>query len=97
MIPPSRNQVIGHIWRKLVTVESPWGSAVLRLRLDPGQAPGSVFVPMHWTDRFAPAAACTRYRARLSEAPIRRRAAMRTSIPRIFCIDQASADGGSSR
>ena len=40
----------------LARVESAWGGAVLRLRHDPGTAPGSVFVPMHWTDRFAPAA-----------------------------------------
>ncbi len=40
----------------LVAVESRWGRAVLRLRRDPGQPPGSVFAPMHWTDRFAPAA-----------------------------------------
>ena len=40
----------------LVAVESPWGRAVLRLRRDPAQSPGTVFAPMHWTDRFAPAA-----------------------------------------
>ncbi|MDB5375019.1 MAG: nitrate reductase [Belnapia sp.] len=40
----------------LVRVESAWGHAVLRLRHDPGMGRDSVFVPMHWTDRFAPAA-----------------------------------------
>ncbi|WP_149537608.1 molybdopterin oxidoreductase family protein [Siccirubricoccus phaeus] len=40
----------------LVRVESRWGSAVLRLKLEAGQARGSLFIPMHWTDRFAPAA-----------------------------------------
>ncbi len=40
----------------LARVESDWGSAVLRLKLDTAIPPGSVFAPMHWTDRFAPAA-----------------------------------------
>ena len=40
----------------LTAVESAWGLAVLRLRHDPGLGRGTVFVPMHWTDRFAPAA-----------------------------------------
>jgi len=38
----------------LVKVEAPTGHAVLRARIDPGQCPGSVFAPMHWTDRFCP-------------------------------------------
>lgn len=37
----------------LAAVESRWGRAVLRVRLDAGQARGMVFAPMHWTDRFA--------------------------------------------
>ncbi|WP_043362876.1 molybdopterin-dependent oxidoreductase [Belnapia sp. F-4-1] len=40
----------------LTRIESPWGSATLRLRHEPGMARGTVFVPMHWTARFAPAA-----------------------------------------
>ncbi|MBK1660086.1 nitrate reductase [Paracraurococcus ruber] len=40
----------------LARIESRWGQAVLRVRHDPGQAPGTGFVPMHWTDRFAPPA-----------------------------------------
>jgi len=40
----------------LAAVESAFGRAVLRLRHDAGLARGSVFAPMHWTDRFAPAA-----------------------------------------
>ena len=36
----------------LVTVTAATGSAVLRARIDPGQRRGSVFAPMHWTDRF---------------------------------------------
>jgi hypothetical protein len=40
----------------LARIESPWGSATLRLRHEPGMARGTVFAPMHWTARFAPAA-----------------------------------------
>ncbi len=40
----------------LAEVSSAWGSAVLRLRHDPGMRRGSVFAPMHWTARFCPAA-----------------------------------------
>ncbi len=40
----------------LAQVESAWGRAVLRLKLDASLPRGSVFAPMHWTDRFAPAA-----------------------------------------
>lgn len=32
----------------LARLESPWGSATVRARLDSDQQPGSVFVPMHW-------------------------------------------------
>ena len=39
----------------LAVVEAATGRAVLRARIDPGQRRGSVFAPMHWTDRFAPA------------------------------------------
>ena len=40
----------------LAVVQAPTGRAVLRVRLDPGQRRGSVFAPMHWTDRFCPVA-----------------------------------------
>jgi assimilatory nitrate reductase catalytic subunit len=39
----------------LVRLTTATGQAVLRARHDPGQRPGSVFAPMHWTDRFSPA------------------------------------------
>eukprot|EP01037_Dinobryon_pediforme_P001954 gene1954-1987_t len=41
--------------QSLVQMDSLYGHAVLRVRLDAGQRRGSVFAPMHWTDRFAPA------------------------------------------
>ena len=34
-------------------VESPYGSAVLRARIDARQRRGEVFAPMHWSDQFA--------------------------------------------
>lgn len=41
----------------LVQVESRRGRIVVRARIDAGQRPGSVFVPMHWNDQFAACAA----------------------------------------
>jgi assimilatory nitrate reductase catalytic subunit len=35
------------------SIESPWGSAILRVRVDPRQRPGELFAPMHWSDQFA--------------------------------------------
>jgi assimilatory nitrate reductase catalytic subunit len=34
-------------------VESPHGTALLRVRLDPRQRRGELFAPMHWSDQFA--------------------------------------------
>ena len=39
----------------LVRVDSRYGHAVLRVRIDPSQRRGNVFAPMHWTDQFSPA------------------------------------------
>ena len=39
----------------LALVEAPSGHAVLRVRHDAGLLPGTLFAPMHWTDRFCPA------------------------------------------
>jgi assimilatory nitrate reductase catalytic subunit len=36
----------------LLRLASPHGEAVLRIAIEPGQRPGEVFVPMHWTDAF---------------------------------------------
>jgi assimilatory nitrate reductase catalytic subunit len=35
------------------SVESRWGEARVRVRIDAGQTPGTVFVPMHWTGTHA--------------------------------------------
>ena len=37
----------------LCTLSSAHASAVLRVAISPDQRPGSVFAPIHWTDRFA--------------------------------------------
>jgi assimilatory nitrate reductase catalytic subunit len=34
----------------LCEITSRWGSALVRVRIDPGQRRGSVFAPMHWSD-----------------------------------------------
>ena len=44
----------------LARVTSRHGEAVLRLRHDPGQARGTAFAPMHWTDAFCPPALVNR-------------------------------------
>ena len=42
------------VWQDgLCRVESAWGHAMLRVRLDEGQAIGQVFAPMHWNDQTA--------------------------------------------
>ncbi|MFO1188917.1 MAG: molybdopterin-dependent oxidoreductase [Alphaproteobacteria bacterium] len=38
----------------LARVSSRWGSMVARIRITEAQNQGSVFAPIHWTDRFAP-------------------------------------------
>ena len=37
----------------LVRITSAWGSAIARVRPSEDQAPGSVFLPMHWSDAFS--------------------------------------------
>ncbi|MDE2075258.1 MAG: molybdopterin-dependent oxidoreductase, partial [Alphaproteobacteria bacterium] len=39
----------------LVRIESRYGEAVLRARLDPALRGGAAFLPMHWTDQFSSA------------------------------------------
>ncbi len=38
----------------LAQVHSRWGEMIVRVRTNPGQQPGSVFVPMHWGTPLAP-------------------------------------------
>ena len=38
----------------LARVHSRWGEMIVRVRTNPGQQPGSVFVPMHWGTPLAP-------------------------------------------
>ncbi|MBI1776435.1 MAG: molybdopterin-dependent oxidoreductase [Proteobacteria bacterium] len=37
----------------LARIESRWGRCSARVRIDPGQRPGVIFAPMHWTDQFS--------------------------------------------
>ncbi len=37
----------------LVRLSSPWGEALARARISDDQRPGSVFMPMHWSEQFA--------------------------------------------
>jgi len=37
----------------LARIVSPWGSMIARVAIDPGQRPGDLFVPMHWSDAVA--------------------------------------------
>ncbi|MDO9708851.1 nitrate reductase [Paracraurococcus lichenis] len=49
---PADAAALGAVEGGLVRLATPHGEAVLRVALDPGQRPGEVFVPMHWTDAF---------------------------------------------
>jgi assimilatory nitrate reductase catalytic subunit len=37
----------------LAIIESRWGSMIARVQITDSQLPGSVFVPMHWTEKYA--------------------------------------------
>ena len=37
----------------LATIESRWGSMIARIQITDSQNPGSIFVPMHWTEQYA--------------------------------------------
>ncbi len=37
----------------LVTLESRWGTMIARVQITDSQLPGSLFVPMHWTEQYA--------------------------------------------
>jgi assimilatory nitrate reductase catalytic subunit len=44
----------------LARIATPWGSALLRVRLSDAQRPGELFMPMHWSDANAADAAVGR-------------------------------------
>ncbi|MQW89773.1 nitrate reductase [Sinorhizobium saheli] len=52
-IHPCDAQTIGVADADLVTIESPFGAAIVRALVTERQAPGNLFVPMHWNDQFA--------------------------------------------
>jgi assimilatory nitrate reductase catalytic subunit len=55
-IAPADAAARGILPATLVRVTSARGAALLRARIAETQQPGSVFVPMHWTDQYASAA-----------------------------------------
>lgn len=52
-IHPDDAQLFGLADGGLVRVESLWGSMLARVGVNPGQAKGTAFAPMHWNDQFA--------------------------------------------
>lgn len=52
-IHPADAEAAGIAAADLVRVTTPHGDAILRALVTKRQRPGSVFVPIHWTDRFA--------------------------------------------
>ncbi|HEY8094636.1 MAG TPA: molybdopterin-dependent oxidoreductase [Methylobacter sp.] len=43
----------GLIANSLATIESFWGTMLARVQITESQLPGSLFVPMHWTEQYA--------------------------------------------
>ena len=43
----------GLVANSLASIESFWGSMIARVQITDSQVPGSIFVPMHWTEQFA--------------------------------------------
>ncbi|MDP1665142.1 MAG: molybdopterin-dependent oxidoreductase [Methylobacter sp.] len=43
----------GLVANSLATIESFWGSMIARVQITDSQLPGSLFVPMHWTEQYA--------------------------------------------
>ncbi|MGR9013268.1 MAG: molybdopterin-dependent oxidoreductase [Gammaproteobacteria bacterium] len=43
----------GLVANSLAIIESHWGSMIARVQITDSQLPGSVFVPMHWTEQYA--------------------------------------------
>ena len=52
-IHPREAQPLGIVTGDLVEITSPTGRVVVRADVSERQRPGSVFVPMHWTDQLA--------------------------------------------
>ncbi len=52
-VHPADANVHGLVPGGLVRVASAWGTAIARARTTLDQAPGSVFLPMHWSDAFS--------------------------------------------
>lgn len=53
-VHPSDAEVVGVVEGGLTRVQTALGEAIALARVTDRQRPGSVFMPMHWTDSFAP-------------------------------------------
>jgi len=52
-IHPADAQRYGLLANTLASLESCWGLMIARVQITDGQLPGSLFVPMHWTEQYA--------------------------------------------
>ncbi|WP_018716481.1 molybdopterin oxidoreductase family protein [Arhodomonas aquaeolei] len=52
-VSPADAAALGLATGGLARVESAWGTTVVRVEITPEQAPGAVFLPMHWSEQFA--------------------------------------------
>jgi len=52
-VHPVDAQSYGLVGNSLAMIESHWGSMIARVQITDSQLPGSVFVPMHWTEQYA--------------------------------------------
>ncbi|MBL6987459.1 MAG: molybdopterin-dependent oxidoreductase [Methylobacter sp.] len=50
---PEDAQRYGLVANSLAMIESHWGSMIARVQVTDSQLPGSIFVPMHWTEQYA--------------------------------------------
>lgn len=52
-VHPDDAQRYGLVANSLASVESRWGTMLARVQVTDSQLPGSLFVPMHWTEQYA--------------------------------------------
>ncbi|MCF7966436.1 MAG: molybdopterin-dependent oxidoreductase [Methylobacter tundripaludum] len=52
-VHPDDARRYGLVTNSLATIESRWGTMLARVQVTDSQLPGSLFVPMHWTEQYA--------------------------------------------
>jgi assimilatory nitrate reductase catalytic subunit len=50
---PDDAERYGLVANSLAIIESRWGAMIARVQITDSQLPGSLFVPMHWTEQYA--------------------------------------------